>query len=414
MNVHIDIAFSHLRTRKRQTTASLLGVLLGVAFFLAVSSLMRGSEMDFIRRLVDSAAHITVSDEYRDPRVQPAELRWPAGAVQIRGVKPLPERRGIRQYARKLEQIEVIPGLRAAPVLVTPAIFSFAGRDDQVTLSGIEPARMRGVSKIEEDLIAGSLDAVDIDPNGIIIGVGLAEKLALGMGDTVSVVSPAGNVRVMRIVGLFRTGNVNYDESQTFAQLKRVQALANRPNVANSIVIQIDDPYAAREVASRIEKLTGYKAVSWQESSEDILSTLTVRNIIMYSVVGAILVVASFGIYNVISSVVMEKTRDIAILKSMGFDAGDIGRIFILEGAFSGLAGSFLGAIAGSGLIYAVSRVTVQFPGASEPLAMPVYWGLDQYLLAFAFAMISAVLAAYLPARKGGRLQPVDVLRGAA
>lgn len=414
MNVHIDIALSHLRTRKRQTIASLLGVVLGVAFFLAVSSLMRGSEADFIRRLIDSAAHITVSDEYRDPRVQPAQVRWPEGAVAIRGVKPLPERRGIRQYARKLEQIEAIPGLRAAPVLVSPAIFSFAGRDDQVTLSGIEPRRMRGVSTIEEDLIAGTLDAVDIDPNGIIIGTGLAEKLALGMGDTISVVSPAGNVRVMRIVGLFRTGNVNYDQSQTFAQLKRVQALVNRPNVANTIVIQVDDPYAAREFATRIERMTGYKAVSWQESSEDILSTLIVRNIIMYTVVGAILVVASFGIYNVISSVVMEKTRDIAILKSMGFDAGDVGRIFVIEGAFSGFAGSLLGAVAGSALIYAVSRVTVRFPGESEALNLPVYWGFDQYLLAFAFAMASAVLAAYLPARKGGRLQPVDVLRGAA
>lgn len=414
MKVHLDIAVRHLLTRKRQTTASLLGVTLGVAFFLAVSSLMRGSEADFIERLIDSAAHITVSDEYRDSPVQPARLRWPDGAVSVRGVTPMPERRGIRQYARKLEQIEALPGVRAAPVLVSPAIFSFAGRDEQITLSGIEPARMGGVSTIEEDLVAGSLEAVDADPNGIIIGTGLADKLALRMGDTMSVVSPAGNVRVMRIVGLFRTGNVNYDETQTFAQLKRVQALVNRANVANTIVMQVDDPYQAREIAARVERMTGYKSVSWQEANEDILSTLIVRNIIMYSVVGAILVVASFGIYNVISSVVMEKTRDIAILKSMGFDAGDVGRVFLIEGAFSGLAGSLLGSLGGAALIWSVSRVQVQIPGESEPVFLPVYWGGDQFLLAFAFAMVSAIAAAYLPARKGGRLQPVDVLRGAA
>jgi lipoprotein-releasing system permease protein len=414
VSLYADIAASHLRSRRRQTVVSLLGVVLGVAFFLAVSSLMRGSERDFIKRLVDTAPHITISDEFRNSRRQPATFMFPDGAVSVRHVKPLAERRGIRQYKQKLEMIDAEPGVTAAPVLAGQAIFSFAGRDQAVTLSGIVPRRMKSVSAIAEDMTAGSLDAVESDHNGIIIGEGLAKKMSLSLDDTVSVVASQGNSRPMRIVGLFRTGNIGYDEGQTFAQLKRVQALMNRPNVANSIIIRLDDPYRARDVATRLEQKIGYKTVSWQEASEDILNTLLVRNIIMYSVVGAILLVASFGIYNVISTVVMEKTRDIAILKSIGFHARDIRRIFLIEGFIMGVAGSAVGLVFGSGLMAAAQRVVIKVPGQTELIHLPIYWGIDQFALAVAFAMISAVTAAYLPARKGGSVQPVDILRGAA
>lgn len=414
MNLYLDIAFSHLRSRRRQTIVSLLGVVLGVAFFLAVSALMRGSERDLIARLVDSAPHITVYDEFRAARPQPARIAYPDGAVAIRGVKPKAERRGIRQYRQKLQLIDAVRGTQAAPVLVSQAIFSFAGRDEAVTLSGIEPARMKNVSQIDDDIVAGTLDAVDVNPNGIIIGRALARKLSLDMGDTVSVVSPAGNVRAMKIVALFETGNASYDESQTFAQLKRVQALMNRPNVANLIVVKMQDAYAARAAASFIERSTGYKSVSWQEASKDLLDALTVRNIIMYTVVGAILLVACFGIYNVISTVVLEKTRDIAILKSMGFHARDIRLVFVIEGAVIGIGGSILGMAMGSAMMRAVEQVEIKPPGSTESITLPIYWGVDQFALAASFAILSAVFAAYLPARKGGRVQPVDILRGAA
>jgi lipoprotein-releasing system permease protein len=414
MNLYLDIALSHLRSRRRQTVVSLLGVVLGVGFFLAVSSLMRGSEQDLIRRLVDTAPHITVYDEFRDARPQPARMLYPDGAVAIRGVKPRSERRGIRQYKQKLATIDAIEGAQAAPLLVGQAIFSFAGRDEAVSLSGIEPARMKGVSRIEEDIVAGRLDAVDSNPNGIIIGEALARKLSLSMNDTVSVVSPIGNVRTMKIVGLFRTGNANYDESQTFAQLARVQSLMNRPNVANMIIVRLPDAFPARDVATYIERSTGYKSVSWQESSKDLLDALVVRNVIMYTVVGAILLVACFGIYNVISTVVIEKTRDIAILKSMGFHARDIRLIFTIEGAIIGFAGSVFGVALGSAMMRGIEQIEIRTPASVDPVTLPIYWGIDQFALAVAFALGSAIVAAWLPARKGGRVQPVDILRGAA
>lgn len=414
MAIQIQVAVTHLTSRKRQTLVSLTGVILGVAFFLAVSSLMRGSERDFIARLIDNSPHITISDEYRSPSHQPAAIAWADGAVQISNVKPQTETRGIRGYRRKLEFVESIPGVKAAPVLVGSAVLVFAGREEGVTLSGVIPAKMKEVSTIEDKFVEGSLDTLAANPNGIVIGQGLAQKFNLRVGSTVSVVSPNGSNRAMKVVGIFRTGNAGYDESQTFALLKRVQVLLDRPNRVNRVVIQLDDAYRAKDVADQIEQVVGYKSVSWIEATEDILSVLTVRNIIMYSVVSAILVVASFGIYNTISTIVMEKTRDIAIMKSMGFHARDVRRIFLYEGMIVGVLGSLAGLAVGSMLMKVLEQVALKPPGVNDVIHLPVWWGLDQFVLAAAFAMVSCLAAAYLPARKAGRVHPVDILRGAA
>lgn len=414
MAIALDIALAHLASRKRQTLVSLTGVVLGVAFFLAVSSLMRGSEQDFLKRLVDNSPHVTVYDEYRHPAPQPAALRWPDAAVEVRHVKPQRETRGIRGWRERLDFVERLPGVRAAPVLTGAAVFSFAGRQQGVQLSGVVPEKMKNVTTLDEKMQVGTLDSLSADPNGVIVGQGLMNKFSLHPGSTLSVVADDGMARPLRVVGVFRTGNASYDEGQAFVLLKRAQALLGRENRVNRFVIQLADPYDARETAIAIEAGTGYKSVSWIEASEDFLSLLLVRNIIMYSVVAAILVVASFGIYNTISTIVMEKTRDIAIMKSMGFRAGDIRRIFLLEGLIVGALGSVVGQGLGLALMRVLLVVEIKPPGVEEVVHLPLWWGPDQFVLAAAFAMTSCVAASYLPARRAGRVHPVDILRGAA
>jgi len=413
MAIVLDIALAHLTNRKRQTLVSLTGVVLGVGFFLAVSSLMRGSEKDFLKRLVDNNPHITVYDEMRHPHAQPAVLQWPEAAVSVRNVKPQRETRGIRGWPVRLAFIEALPGVRAAPVLVGSAVLSFAGRLEGVTLSGVVPEKMKHVSTIEEKMVAGSLDALAANPNGIIVGQGLIDKFSLHLGSTLSVVADDGVSRPLRVVGIFRTGNSSYDESQAFVLLKRAQSLLGRENRINRVIIQLADAYAAQTVAQTIEAGVDYKSVSWIEASEDILSLLLVRNIIMYSVVSAILLVASFGIYNTISTIVMEKTRDIAIMKSMGFHARDVRRIFLLEGVMVGVLGSCFGLLLGLALMWVLEQIEIRPPGVAEIVHLPVWWGAEQYVLAAAFALLSCVSASYLPARRAGRVHPVDILRGA-
>jgi lipoprotein-releasing system permease protein len=412
MRLLFSIALKHLLARKRQSFVSLLGIVLGSAFFLAISSLMRGSERDFVRRLIDNSPHITISDEHRGASVQPLEEDAQYDVVDIRGVKPRTETRGIRGYGQILDWLRTIPGTRASAILIGQGLVNFAGKDLGVTLNGMVPSEVRDVTTIAEYMKEGTVDDLIVDPDGIIVGAELVRKMSLKRGDILSVGAATGQVRFFKIIGIFRTGRSSYDETQTFVHLKRAQALLDRGQRVNSIIVKLADPSAARRVASTVEARAGYKAVSWQESSEDLMSTLAIRNTIMFTVVSAVLVVAAFGIYNVISTVVMEKQRDIAILKSMGFFASDVRRIFVIQGVILGLVGSGLGLPLGSSFMYGLGQIRMKPPGASETIQMPLDWGLDQFAIAATFAIVASVVAALLPARKASLLQPVDILRG--
>lgn len=412
MRLLLSIALKHLLARKRQSVVSLLGIILGVAFFLAISALMQGSQKDFIRRLVDNLPHIFITDEYRNPHIQPVQEFYPKGAVEIRSVKPQTETRGLRGYQQIIGYLRSIPGVEASPILNGQGILTFAGKNIAISMDGMIPEDIKNVVTIQNYMKEGSIDDLVANPNGIVIGQELARMFGLRRGDNITIAAPTGQVRVFKILGIFRTGRAEYDINHTFVSLKRMQALLDRPNRANTIIIKLPDPYNARELSAQIEGRIGYKTVSWQESSEDIMNTLHIRNIIMYTVVSAVLVVAAFGIYNVISTVVMEKHRDIAILKSMGFTAQDVRRIFLVQGVVLGMFGNLLGIPLGCAMMFGLMQIEMKTPWSSDPVQMPIDWNWPQFLIAAVFALAAASAAAFLPARKGAKLKPVDVLRG--
>jgi lipoprotein-releasing system permease protein len=405
------VAVRHLLARKRQSVVSLSGIVLGVAFFLAVAGMMQGTENDFIKRL-DNSPHITIEDEFRNPRLQPLETLYPDGAIQIRRVKPVYETRGVRGYVQILENLGTIPDLRASPMLAGQALVSFAGKDYGISLNGVIPADLRSVSTIGNYIVGGSIDDLTANADGIVIGSELARKLSLALGNNITVAATTGAVHTFKVVGIFRTGRASFDEGQAFTTLKRVQALLNRPNRVNEIIVKLTDPNQARDTAARIEDWIGYKSVSWQEASEDLMNLLILRKVIMYAIVSAVLVVAAFGIYNVISTVVMEKDRDIAILKSIGFHGRDIQTIFLIEGAILGAAGCLLGLPLGAAMMYGVSGIYFRPPGSTETIYMAVDWGWPPFVIAVGFALAAALSAAFFPARKGAHVRPVDILRG--
>lgn len=411
--VLMSVSLRHLLARKRQTLVSLSGIVLGTAFFLGISAMMQGSETDFIHRLIDNSAHVTVEDDYRNPRLQPASQLYPGALIQMHRVKPVTETRGIRNYKQALEDVGQMPGVTASPLLQGQGLVSFSGRDEALVLNGMIPMDITSVTTIGSYMTEGSVEDLMANLDGIIIGSELARVLSLERGETIPISAATGQRHSFKIVGIFHTGRAAFDQNQVFLNLKRVQALLNRPNRANRILIKLTDPYAARATAARIEGHLQYKSVSWQEASEDIMSTLALRNIIMYSVVSAVLLVAAFGIYNVISTVVLEKQRDIAILKSMGFHARDIQVIFLSEGVILGVLGCLLGLPLGAGIMFALGRLIFKFPGTTQPTPMPIDWSWQQFAVAAAFALAAATGAALLPARKAASVRPVDILRGA-
>lgn len=413
MRLILEIAYTHIAGRGRQTIVAILGVAVGVGFSIAMAALMQGSQNDFIEELVNAMPHVQITDDRRAPPRQPAEDAF--SSVAIYGLRPREDRRGIINPTAALTWLEGwVPG-RFAASLRTQGVIRFAGRDVGASIIGVDPEKEAGVSPIINDFREGSFAALSAGGNNVLIGDTMANRLGAKLGDTITAVSATGLSRSFKIAGLFHTGSTARDEGEAYVLLKNAQILSERSNAINEIRIKLNDPYAAPAIARRAEAELGYKAVAWQEANESLLEALIVRNIIMYTVVAAIMLVAGFGIFNIISTITHEKARDIAIMKSLGFPEGDMRRIFLFEGVAIGTAGSLAGWMLGFLLVYSLSQIRFELSaGGREITSIPVSWSFLHYIIASGFALASAALAGYLPARRAARLNPVDIIRGAA
>jgi lipoprotein-releasing system permease protein len=407
-----SIALRHLSRRRRQTAVAVSGVAVGVGFFLAVSAMMIGSQSDFVRQLIDVAPHIIVSDELRSAPPQPGAREFAGGAVELRGYKRRQEVRGIKDWQAILAEANRVPGSIAAPSLTGGVTLRLGGHEEALAIIGVEPDLEERISTIGEELRQGRLRDLETTQGGIIIGEEMAERLGVGVGDIVAASSSSQQARSMKVVGLVKRGNTLLGSGSGYVLLREAQSLLGRPFIINRIGIKLPDPYEAQDVAARLEAHHGFKAQSWQERSSDIMSLLVTRNVIMYTVVSAILLVAAFGIYSVVSNSVTDKARDIAILRAVGFSQGDLQLIFVIEGLVLALVGVLLGWLLGYGLIVIVA--SLDFSAAlGDETSIPIDNSPRQYLIAAAASFLSGSLASWLPARKAARVDPVDILRGA-
>ncbi|WP_299810931.1 ABC transporter permease [uncultured Roseibium sp.] len=411
MMLLLRIAATHIRNRMRQTVVSVLGVALGVGFSVAMAGLMEGSQRDFTTTLIDAIPHVEIVDEQRAPAEQPASTAY--DAVAYFGLRPKEDLRGIRNPTEALAALRDWVQGKLAQRLSGQAVLRYSGQDIGMTLMGVDPKRELSVSKIREDMREGSFEDLGTTANGLVIGDKATERLGADVGDTVTLTSASGVAKRFKIVGLFHTGITTSDESLAYAPLKAVQILLEKPNVINSIAIRLDTIAQANEVAARAERQLGYKAVSWEEANEGLMEAFFVRNVIMYTVVGAILVVAGFGIFNIVSTIVHEKARDIAILKSLGFPESDIQQIFVLEGLVIGILGAVAGSALGFGLSSYMATIRFEFTQDVEMTHLPIYFSWTHYIIACLLALFSSGIAGYIPARKAARLNPVDIIRGA-
>jgi len=279
MNLVLDIALTHVRFRARQTFVAVAGVMTGVGFSIMMASLMEGSQADFMRQLIDALPHITVSDERRDPQAQPGEIAY--AAARIYGLTPETRRRGIKNPMASLASLERwVPGA-VAPSVQTKAILRYAGRDVAANVTGIDPHREPKVSALAQQIRQGALASLYRATNAMILGDRLAEKIGARVGANITVQTSDGARLNAQVVGLFHAGIRSIDESTAYVLIKTAQILAQQTGLVNEIRVRVSDAMAARTIAQRIERETGYKAVAWQEAHEDLLSAFVVRNFIM-------------------------------------------------------------------------------------------------------------------------------------
>jgi len=333
-------------------------------------------------------------------------------------VKPKAELRGIRSADKIISDLEKHKNLSVAPALWGEAFLRYGGKDVSSSVIGIDPEKERFASNLERDMIEGNLNNLMTNSSGLILGKALAKKLSIKMGNKLSVISPAGVIFKMKLVGIFETGVTEVDSISSFMLLKKAQTLQNKDDVINQINIRMKDVNNAPKIAAEIEERYKYKTESWQETFANIFEMFVIENAIMYSTVAAILMVAGFGIYNIISTSVNEKKKDIAILKSMGFSEKDIRMIFLYQGIVIGVIGTILGWIFGAILVEILASITINVEGEVDlPVqfdGLPMYRSVWLYIWGGILAIISSSISAYIPARKAASLKPVDIIRGAA
>ena len=258
----------------------------------------------------------------------------------------------------------------------------------------------------------GSWRALAITADGIALGSGVAEKLGAHLGDQLRIVAPGGQPQSLKVVAIYEAGVPPIDRTRVYVNLTTAQGVLRRANVIGRIEVRLFDPFEARSIAARLEKITGYDAESWQEANANFLSLFDMQNMIVNMVVAAILVVGGFGILAIQIMIVLQKTRDIAILRSVGLRRFDILWIFLIQGIIVATIGATLGDVLGWRLVEFLGTLKIKSEGLVKSSTFLVYKDPMIYVYGAVFALCTGVVASLLPAWRASRVEPVDVLRG--
>ena len=382
-----------------------------------LSALMTGFEKKFVTETIESSPHITIYDELRE---NPDEFAgWlsdqSGGVVTVENARPRERRRRIKKPGEIVETLRGMPQVQAAAQnVVGTAIVNFGSRERGVSLVGIEPEQQEAVNEIDTYIEDGRIYDLYSSGGAMLLGAGIAEIMGVGKGDIVNIKLRDGASRSLRIVGIFKTGVTTIDYSRAYTLISVAQQLLGMGRDVNQIVVRLKDHETARETASDIEQMINYRSESWQEANENFLSIFVIQQVITYLVTGGIMIVAAFGILNVLVMLVMEKLPEIAMLKSMGYSGRDITLIFLLEGIVIGFIGVLCGCIFGYYLTEFVGSLPIPQKGLIESETLTINNAPSLYVIAGTAALIVTLIASVLPAMRAGSMDPVETLRGHA
>lgn len=416
MPFELKIGLRYLKAKRKSTFISIItfistaGVTLGVMALIIVLAVMTGFERDLKEKILGTNAHLVI----------------------IRSGAPMDN------YHSIMERLSRLPGVQAATPFIYNQVMLSTGRNvSGVVLRGIEPTSDRTVTRLSAAIVQGSMDTLDpaagsgAEP-GVLIGRELARHLNLSLGDRVNVVSPTGTItplgmmpklKPFRVTGIFNTGMFEYDSTLAYVSINQAQRFFDLGDTVTGIQLKVADVYATTELAKRINRELGPElyARDWMQMNRNILFALKTEKVVMFIILTLIVLVAAFGIASTLFMVVMEKTRDIAILKTMGARSSSIMKIFVFEGLLIGVVGTVLGVLSGllisfnlEPIIDVVQKVTGKNFFSKEIYYLdhfPSHVVMSDVVMISVTAVFISFIATLYPAWQASRMLPAEALR---
>ena len=410
------IGLRYLKAKRKQTFISIItvisiaGVMVGVMALIVVLAVMSGFEKTLKEKILGTQAHLHLLKATQE---------------------------GLDQYQEVTKRIEETKGVvSAAPFIISQVMLSSESNVFGVVLKGIDPDRVGRVTELANNLKSGRLEDLkggkEGDPPGIILGVELAKHLAVSLNDSIQVISPLGTVTPMgmmpkmkrfRVKGIFYSGMYEFDNTMAYVSLKSAQKFFSMGDRVTGIEIKTEDIYKVKEVGREIRRKMGFPfwTKDWMEMNRNLFSALRLEKIAMFIILVLIVLVAAFNIISTLIMVVMEKNKDIAILKSMGASSRSILKIFTIEGGVIGVVGTVLGTILGLGAAFNLEKITdfVERLFGFKILSSDVYYidklpsqvnPLDVIFIVLTAILIS-LLATLYPSWRASKLDPAEALR---
>jgi lipoprotein-releasing system permease protein len=304
--------------------------------------------------------------------------------------------------------------LSCSPVLRGTVSARAGFENATIDLYGINPALHLQTTDLGLQIIKGNFDDFRNNPNSVIVGSRLQDLLDVKTGDTVQLLSPHGEYWRFTVAAVARSGVGAIDSTRVYSHARVAQSLLRRPFSASMIIYKVRDPERAPALAKHFETLFQHISSSWQEREEGNLQIFFTLRVSAAITVSLMILLAGFGIFNVLTMSVLAKVKEIAILRSMGYQRRDISAIFLWQGAMIAAAGSIAGCIVGAVMTWGVSRIPIRIRGLLYADHFLVVWDWRHYFWATLLAIVAVFIASYVPARRAAQLQPVATLRGSS
>jgi lipoprotein-releasing system permease protein len=412
----LNIAKSLLLARWRQTLVAAVGVTFSITMFITLLSFMSGLNDLLDGLILNRTPHVRIYNDIKPNADQPINKSTTYSKAHnfIGSIKSDANRQAIYNSEAIMKSILNDPRVLGLSPKVTAQVFFNDGSVDITgSIFGINATQESKLYHFDEYITTGnSADLTKVN-NSIILGKGLADKLLVQIGDAVQVTTSKGDLFQLKVVGTFQSGIKDFDNVQSYASINTVQKILSVPNdYITSIQVKLKDITQAPAVAKEYQQLYQADAEDIQTANSQFETGSSIRTLISYSVGITLLIVAGFGIYNILNMMIFEKMDSIAILKATGFSGTDVKRIFIYIAVTIGIFGGLMGLLFGFGLSAVIDQIPFNTASLPTIKTYPIVYNPRFYIIGIIFSFITTYFAGWFPARKASKIDPVVIIRG--